>query len=105
MMKMMRMMIFISHLLHHQEVDTVELIKVSKSMLRSYKSLTKRTFGKKQIDQQWELIRNIFLTTTSTVTMGQQEYPSGARDMVGEMIGNQLEKRRSAKPEERMKTY
>ena len=36
--------------------------------------------------------------------MGQQEYPSGARDMVGEMIGNQLKIRRSAKPEERMIT-
>ena len=40
MMMMMKMM-FISHLLHNQEVDTVELNKVSKSML-SYKSLTKR---------------------------------------------------------------
>ena len=43
-----------------------------------------------------------FLTTTSTVTMGQQEYPSGAREMVGEMMGSQLKIRRSAKPEERM---
>ena len=34
--------------------------------------------------------------------MGQQEYPSGAREMVGEMIGSQLKIRRSAKPEERM---
>ena len=36
--------------------------------------------------------------------MGQQEYPSGAREMVGEMMGSQLKIRRSAKPEERMKT-
>ena len=34
--------------------------------------------------------------------MGQQEYPSGARDMVGEMIGNQLKIRRRAEPEERI---
>ena len=40
----------------------------------------------------------MILTTTSTVTMGQQEYPSGARETVGEMIGNQVKIRRSAKP-------
>ena len=39
------------------------------------------------------------MKSTSTVTIGQQEYPSGARDMVDEMFGNQLKIRRSAKPE------
>ena len=46
-----------------------------------------------------ETIIKIFLTFTSTVTMGQQEYPSGARDMVVEMFGKELRIRRSAKPE------
>ena len=46
-----------------------------------------------------ETITKIFVTFTSTVTMGQQEYPSGARDMVVEMFGNQLRIRRSAKPD------
>ena len=46
-----------------------------------------------------ETIIKIFVTFTSTVTMRQQEYPSGARDMVVEMFGNQLKIRRSAKPD------
>ena len=37
--------------------------------------------------------------------MGQQEYPSGARDMVAKMLGNQLKMRRSAKPERMIKYW
>ena len=48
-----------------------------------------------------EVISKKFLAVvpTSTVTIGQQEYPSGASEMVGKAIGNQLKIRRE-KPEQ-----
>ena len=42
MMNKMMIVTLISHLLHDQEVDAVELNKVSKSVLRNYQSLTRR---------------------------------------------------------------